>query len=71
MGYQLGSVVAGGLSPFIMTSLLALTGASASVSAYIVVMAAISFASVYLVTETYADEMTEDVAEAEEAAARA
>ena len=70
MGYQLGSVVAGGLSPFIMTSLLALTGTSASVSAYIVVMAAISFASVYLVTETYADEMTEDVAEAEEAVAR-
>nr|CAA9411386.1 MAG: Uncharacterized MFS-type transporter [uncultured Rubrobacteraceae bacterium] len=69
MGYQLGSVVSGGLSPFIMTSLLALTGTSASVAAYIAVMAAISFGSVYLITETYEDEMSEDVAEAEEVAA--
>jgi len=70
MGYQLGSVVAGGLSPFIMTSLLALTGTSASVSAYIVIMAAISFASVYLITETYEGEMSEDLATREGATAR-
>ena len=69
MGYQLGSVVAGGLSPFIMTSLLAATGTSMSVAVYIVVMAAISFGSVYLITETYEDEMSEDLAEGEGAVA--
>jgi MFS family permease len=62
MGYQLGSVVAGGLSPFIMTSLLAATGTSMSVAVYIVVMAVISFGAVYLITETYEDEMSEEVA---------
>ena len=62
MGYQLGSVVAGGLSPFIMTSLLAATGTSMSVALYIVVMAVISFGAVYLITETYEDEMSEEVA---------
>jgi MFS family permease len=70
MGYQLGSVVAGGLSPFIMTSLLAATGTSASVSAYIVIMAVISFVSVYLITETYEGEMSEDLATREGVAAR-
>jgi MFS family permease len=70
MGYQLGSVVAGGLSPFIMTSLLATTGTSASVSAYIVIMAAISFVSVYLITETYEGEMSEDLATREGVVAR-
>jgi MHS family shikimate/dehydroshikimate transporter-like MFS transporter len=69
MGYQLGSLVAGGLSPFIMTSLLAATGTSASVSAYIVIMAAISFVSVYLITETYEGEMNEDLATREGVAA--
>ena len=61
MGYQLGSVVAGGLSPFIMTSLLAATGTSMSVALYIVVMAVISFGAVYLITETYEDEMSEEI----------
>lgn len=70
MGYQLGSVVAGGLSPFIMTSLLAVTETSASVAAYIVVMAAISFVSVYLITETYEGEMTEDLSTEEGVAVR-
>ena len=69
MGYQLGSVVSGGLSPFIMTSLLALTGTSASVAAYIAVMGAISFVSVYLITETYEDEMSEEMAGGEGVAA--
>lgn len=69
MGYQLGSVVAGGLSPFIMTSLLAATGTSMSVAVYIVVMAVISFGAVYLITETYEDEMSEEIAGEEGAAA--
>jgi metabolite-proton symporter len=69
MGYQLGSVVAGGLSPFIMTSLLAATGSSMSVAVYIVVMAVISFGAVYLITETYEDEMSEEIAGEEGVAA--
>ncbi|MCA1717887.1 MAG: MHS family MFS transporter [Actinobacteria bacterium] len=65
MGYQLASVFAGGLAPTIMVSLLAWTGTSLSVSFYILAMAAVTFVSVYLITETYEGELTEDVAEEE------
>lgn len=61
LGYQLAAVV-GGLAPVIMTALLGWTGSSASVSAYIVVMAVITFGSVYLITETHEDEMAEEQA---------
>jgi hypothetical protein len=69
IGYQLASVFAGGLAPVIMVSLLAWTGTSLSVSAYILVMSIITFVSVYLVTETYEGEMTEAVAQEERVAA--
>ena len=62
MGYQIASVFAGGLAPIIMVSLLEWTGTSASISLYIIVMAAITLLSVYLVTETFEDEMAEDQA---------
>jgi MFS family permease len=62
LGYQGASVFAGGLAPIIMVSLLQWTGTSLSVSFYILAMAAITFVSVYLITETYDDEMAEDVA---------
>jgi MFS family permease len=65
LGYQLASVFAGGLAPTIMVSLLAWTGTSLSVSVYIFAMAVVTFVSVYLITETYEDEMVEDVAEEE------
>lgn len=61
LGYQGASVFAGGLAPIIMVWLLERTGTSLSVSFYILAMAAITFVSVYLITETYDDEMTEDV----------
>jgi hypothetical protein len=51
LGYQLASVFAGGLAPFIMTALLAATGTSTSVSLYIVAMAVLTFASVCLIPE--------------------
>jgi MFS transporter, MHS family, shikimate and dehydroshikimate transport protein len=70
MGYQLASVFAGGLAPLIMVYLLDRTGTSLSVAVYVFVMAAITFISVYLITETYEGEMTENVAEEEGAAAR-
>ncbi len=69
LGYQLAAVFAGGLAPIIMVSLLDWTGTSVSVSLYMFAMAALTFFCVYLVTETYEDEMAEDVAEEEGASA--
>ena len=69
IGYQGASVFAGGLAPIIMVWLLETTGTSLSVSFYMFLMSAITFISVYLVTETYEDEMARDQArETEEAA---
>jgi MFS transporter, MHS family, shikimate and dehydroshikimate transport protein len=70
IGYQGASVFAGGLAPIIMVWLLEKTGTSLSISFYLLAMCAITFFSVYLVTETYEDEMTRDQSqeEAEEAA---
>src|ERR687889_2157575 len=70
IGYQLAAVFAGGLAPIIMVWLLDTTGTSFSVSLYIFAMAALTFFSVYLVTETYEGEMAEDVAEEEGAATK-
>ena len=58
LGYQMGAVLGGGLSPFIATALLAWSGgASWSVSAYLVLVALVSFVSVYLLAETYRNEL--------------
>jgi MFS transporter, MHS family, shikimate and dehydroshikimate transport protein len=62
IGYQGASVFAGGLAPIIMVSLLESTGTSLSVSLYVFAMAVVTFVSVYLITETYEDEMTRDQA---------
>jgi MFS family permease len=62
IGYQGASVFAGGLAPIIMVSLLESTGTSLSVSLYVFAMAVVTFVSVYLITETYGDEMTRDQA---------
>jgi metabolite-proton symporter len=69
LGYQIAAVFAGGLAPIIMVSLLDWTDTSLSVSLYMFAMAVLTFFCVYLVTETYEDEMAEDVAEEEGAAA--
>src|SRR5215204_1252756 len=70
IGYQGASVFAGGLAPIIMVWLLETTGMSLSVSLYVFAMAVVTFVSVYLITETYGDEMTRDqVREIEEEAA--
>ncbi|MBP1623085.1 MAG: transporter, metabolite:H+ symporter family protein, partial [Acidobacteria bacterium] len=52
IGYQLASVLAGGLSPLIATKLLADTGRSWPISLYLIGMAAITTLSVYLASET-------------------
>ncbi len=60
LGYQLGAVLGGGLSPFIATALLALSGgASWSVSLYIAAGAIVSLICVYLLSETYQGEVSE------------
>jgi metabolite-proton symporter len=53
LGYQFASVFAGGLAPFIMTALLAATGASWSVSLYIVAASAVTFVAVWCIDEAF------------------
>lgn len=53
LGYQIGSVLAGGLAPIIMTSLLAATGGSWSVALYLSAMAALTFVAVFTIKETF------------------
>src|SRR5262249_52396301 len=52
LGYQLASVVAGGLSPLIATALLKRYGASWPVALLIITFAASTAVAVYLATET-------------------
>jgi metabolite-proton symporter len=53
LGYQFASVFAGGLAPFIMTALLAATGAAWSVSLYIVAASALTFVAVWSIREVF------------------
>ena len=58
LGYQTGAVLGGGLSPFIATALLVWSdGASWSISVYLVLGAMVSLASIYLLTETFRNEL--------------
>ena len=59
LGYQISSVFAGGLAPFIMTALLAATGASWSVSLYILGTAIVTFVSVLTIRERYRRDLYE------------
>ncbi len=52
IGYQLASVIAGGLSPIIATGLLQKTGSASPVAIYIIFMAVVTTVSVYLAVET-------------------
>ena len=52
LGYQLASVLSGGLAPFIATALLAWFGSDA-VAAYMVVLSAVTVVAAYLAPETY------------------
>jgi MHS family shikimate/dehydroshikimate transporter-like MFS transporter len=64
IGYQLASVLAGGLSPLIATKMLADTGSSRPIALYIIGMAAITTLSVYLASETAHKDITADVSDA-------
>jgi MHS family shikimate/dehydroshikimate transporter-like MFS transporter len=57
LGYQLASVIAGGLSPLIATGLLRQTASAWPIALYIVGMAAITTVSVFLAAETAHDDI--------------
>lgn len=59
VSYNLGGVLGGALAPIIATQLLASTGASWSVSLYVMAMAAVSLACVFLLSETYLTDLAE------------
>jgi MFS transporter, MHS family, shikimate and dehydroshikimate transport protein len=61
LGYQVSAVFAGGLAPFIATALLAWAGSYWPVALYIMVVSLISFVSVYLATESFRGELTEEL----------
>lgn len=52
LGYQLGTVFGGGLAPFIMTGLLAITGTTVSVAGYIILLAVVTGGSVLAIRST-------------------
>jgi len=59
MGYQIGSVFGGALAPIIATALLAATGTSFSVGAYMAVVCVITGVCAFLLSETYGQSMDE------------
>ncbi|HWN28060.1 MAG TPA: MFS transporter [Actinomycetospora sp.] len=63
LGYQFASVFAGGLAPFVMTALLAATGASWSVSLYIIGTAVLTFLAVATIRERFRRDLYETSAD--------
>jgi MFS family permease len=53
LAYQLAAILVSGGTPFIMTALLAATGSSAAVSAYIAVMGVVTLVAVLVLRETW------------------
>jgi len=61
LGYQLASVIAGGLSPLIATSLLRRTGRSSPIAIFVIGMAIVTTVSVYFATETAHKEIHKEI----------
>ncbi len=59
MGYQFGSVFGGALAPIVATSLLAATGTSLSIGAYMVLVYAVTGVCAFPLSETYGRSMDE------------
>lgn len=59
LGYQLASILGAALSPIIAVSLFEFTGTALSISAYLALLAAISFVCVLLIPETYRTDIEE------------
>jgi MFS family permease len=60
LGYQLSNVVGGGFAPLIMTSLLASTGTTVSISIYIAVLALVTLVSLALLPKAWVAETAVD-----------
>jgi MFS family permease len=59
LGYQLASIVGGGISPLIATSLLALGGGHWwPIAVYMIVLSLITLVSTYLASETFREDIT-------------
>lgn len=68
LGLQFGTILGGGFAPFISAWLLATFGGSWAISLYLTVLALVSIASVFLLSETYsrvdvAEEQTKSASE--------
>jgi len=59
LGFQIASVLAGGLAPMIMTALVATYGGSWTVSLYIIAMAAVTFVGVSTIKERFRRDLYE------------
>lgn len=64
IGYQLASVLAGGLSPFIAVALLAWAGSFWPIALYIIGLCLLTLLAVYVATETYQSD--DDASESEQ-----
>jgi MFS transporter, MHS family, shikimate and dehydroshikimate transport protein len=58
LSYALAGVLGGALAPYASARLLAVTGASWSISQYLLAMALISFVSLLLLSETYRSDIS-------------
>lgn len=58
LGFQIASVLAGGFAPFIMTALLIATGASWSVSLYIIAACVITFISAFKIRDSFSRDLS-------------
>ena len=60
VGYQLGTVIAGGVASIIATALLAQTGSALYIAAYMAVVTLISFIAIFAGAETYQSDIQEE-----------
>jgi MFS family permease len=60
LAYQLSAIIVSGGTPFLMTALIAKTGSTLPVAAYIAVMGLITFASAWFLPETNPAEVRDD-----------
>ncbi|WP_162830182.1 MFS transporter [Amycolatopsis palatopharyngis] len=60
IGYQLASIIAGGLAPLIATALLAATGSSLAISFYVAATCVLTIVAVYLAKETRGSSLGEE-----------
>jgi MFS family permease len=60
LSYQLSAIIVSGGTPFLMTALIAKTGSTAPVAAYIMVMGLITFACAWFLPETNTAEVRND-----------